>query len=91
MSGELGGGVEANPGLGGQVDDPFGPQHCRESAKHAWQAPGRQDRHAVDDGLTPGDLGAVDGHNRHHHLGVGQDPGGLVGLELYGAQGGVSG
>ena len=54
MSGELGGGVEANPGLGGQVDDPFGPQHCRESAKHAWQAPGRQDRHAVDDGLTPG-------------------------------------
>jgi hypothetical protein len=30
----------------------------------------------------------VDGHDRHHHLGVGQDLGGLVGLELYSAQGG---
>ena len=31
----------------------------------------------------------MDGHDwQHHHLVVGQDPGGLVGLELHGAQGG---
>jgi hypothetical protein len=78
----LGGGVEADPGLVGQVGDSLGPQHRREGAKHAWQAPGRHDRHPVRDDLAPGDLGAVDGHDRHHrHAWVGQDLGGLVGLE----------
>jgi hypothetical protein len=78
---ELGGGVEANPGPVGQVGDPFGPQHPREGAKHAWQTPGRHDGHALGDHLAPGDLGTVDGHDRHHDLGVGQDLGGSVGLE----------
>jgi hypothetical protein len=32
----LGGGVEAKPGPVGQVDDPLGPEHRREGAKHAW-------------------------------------------------------
>jgi hypothetical protein len=36
----FGGGAEADPGLVGQVDDPLGPQHRRELAKHAGQAPG---------------------------------------------------
>jgi hypothetical protein len=71
--------VEANPGPGGQAGDPFGPEHRREGAEHAWQAPGGHDRHPVDDDLAPRDLGAVDGHDRHHHLGVGQDLGGSVG------------
>ena len=31
--------------------------------------------------LAPGDLGAVDSHDRHHHAWVGQDLGGLVALE----------
>jgi hypothetical protein len=31
----LGGGVEANPGLIGQVDDSLGPEYRRELAKHA--------------------------------------------------------
>jgi len=85
----LGGGVEANPGPVSQAGDPLGPQHRRKGAKHARQTPGCHNRHPVDDGLTPGDRGAVDGHGwQHHHLGVGQDPGGLVGLELHGAQGG---
>jgi hypothetical protein len=34
----------------------------------------------------PRDLGAVDGHDRYHHVGVGQDQGGLVGLEQDGLQ-----
>ena len=34
----------------------------------------------------------MDGHDRHHrHARVGQDLGGLVGLELYGAQSGGEG
>jgi hypothetical protein len=35
------------------------------AAKHAWQAPGRHDRHTVHDYLPPGDLGAMDGHDRY--------------------------
>jgi hypothetical protein len=54
---------------------------CLAGAGRARPAP-------VDDDLAPGDLGAVDGHERHHHLGVGQDPGGSVGLEGHRAQGG---
>ena len=42
---ELGGGGEADPGPDGQVGDPFGPEHRRELAEHAWQAPGGHDRH----------------------------------------------
>jgi hypothetical protein len=42
----------------------------------------------LSDDLAPGDLGAVDGHDRHHrHARVGQDYGGLVGLERDGLQG----
>ena len=68
--------VEADSGLLGQVGDPFGPEHRRELAKHAWQAPGRHHRHPVGDHLGPGDLGAMDRHDRHHHRDarVGQDP-----------------
>jgi hypothetical protein len=34
--------------------------------------------------LPPGDLSAVDGHDRyHHHVGVGQDLGGLVSFEFH--------
>jgi hypothetical protein len=62
----LGGGVEADPGLAGQPGDPLWPQHCRELAKHAWQAPGRHHRHTLHDDLSPGHLGAVDGHDRDH-------------------------
>jgi hypothetical protein len=58
--------VEADPGLVGQVGDPLEPQHRWELAKHAWQAPGRHDRHSVGDHLAPGDLGAMDGHDRYH-------------------------
>ena len=87
----LGGGVEANPGPVSQVGDPFGPEHHREGAKHAWEAPGWHDRVPVDDDLAPGDLGAVDGHDRHHHLRVGQNLGGAVSLEGHGAKGGGEG
>jgi hypothetical protein len=46
-------------------------------------APGRHHRHPVGDHLAPGDLGAVDGHDRYHgHARVGQDLGGLVGFEV---------
>jgi hypothetical protein len=73
--------VEANPGPVGQAGDLLGPEHSRQLAKHAWQAPGWHDRHPVDDDLAPGDLDAVDGQDRHHgHPRVGQDLGGLVGL-----------
>jgi hypothetical protein len=64
-----------------------GPQHRRELAQHAWQTPSRHHRHAVHDDLAPRDLDTVDGHDRHHHLGVGEDLGGPVGLEPRGAQG----
>jgi hypothetical protein len=77
--------VEADPGLIGQADDSLGPKYRREGAKHAWQAAGRHDRHPVHDHLAPGDLSAVDSHHRHHHLWVGQNLGGLVGLEPHGA------
>jgi hypothetical protein len=87
----LGGGAEANPGPVGQVGDPLGPQHHRESAQHAWQAPGWHDRYPVNDDLAPGDLEAVDDHDRHHHLRVGQDLGGSVSLERHGPQGGGKG
>jgi hypothetical protein len=80
----LGGGAEANPGPVGQVGDPLGSQHRRESAQHAWQSPGRHDRDTVHDDLASGDLGAMDRHDRHHrHARVGQDLGGLVGLERH--------
>jgi hypothetical protein len=79
----LGGGVEADPGLGGQGGDPFGPQHRREGAEHARQAPGRYHWDTLHDHLAPGNLGAVDGHDRHHRQArVGQDLGGLVGFEV---------
>jgi hypothetical protein len=65
-----------------------GPQHRRKRPQHAWQAPGRHHRHPVCDHLAPWDLGAVDNHDRqHHHARVGQDLGGLVGLERHGLQG----
>jgi hypothetical protein len=41
--------------------------------------------------LPLGDLGAVDGHDRHHHLRVGQNLGGAVSLEGHGAKGGGEG
>jgi hypothetical protein len=67
------GGVEANPGLIGQASESLGPQHGREGAQHAWQPPGRHHRHTVHDHLAPGDLGAMDRHDRHHHhVGIGQ-------------------
>jgi hypothetical protein len=76
------GGVEAVPGLSGQVDDSLGPEYRRELAKHAWQTLGRHDRHPVHDHLAPWNLGAMDSHDRqHHHARVGQDLGSLVGLE----------
>jgi len=84
--------MKANPGLIGQVDDSLGPEYRRELAKHAWQTLGRHDRHPVDDDLAPGDLGAVDGYDRRHgHPRVGQDLGGLVGLEPHGTKGGGEG
>jgi hypothetical protein len=58
------GGVEADPGLVGQAGHPLGPQHRRELAQHAWQPPGRHDRHPVGDHLAPGDLGIMDGQAR---------------------------
>jgi hypothetical protein len=46
-------------------------------ARHAWQAHGRHDRHTVHDYLPPGDLGAMDGHDRYTGTPrVGQDLGG---------------
>jgi hypothetical protein len=48
--------------------------------------------HTVHNDLAPGDLGAVDGHDWHHdHVGVGQDQGGLGGLERHGPHGGGEG
>jgi single-strand DNA-binding protein len=44
--------VEADPRLVGQAGDPLWPQHRRELAKHAWQAPGWHDRHTVHDDLV---------------------------------------
>jgi hypothetical protein len=76
--------VEADPGLVGQEGDPLGPYHRRELTEHAWQAPGRDDRHTVHDYLAPGHLGAMDRHHRHqHHVRVGQHPSGLVSLERH--------
>jgi hypothetical protein len=67
--------VEADPGLVGQGGNPPGRQHRWEGPEHAWQPPGRHHRHTVHDDLAPGDLGAMDSHNwhHHHHVGVGQD------------------
>ena len=59
--------MEANPDLIGQVDDSLRPEYRRELAKHAWQTPGRHDRHPIHDHLAPRDLGTVDGHDRHYH------------------------
>jgi hypothetical protein len=78
------GSAKADSSLVGHGGDPFGPQHPREGAKHAWQPPGRHNGHALGDHLAPGNLGAVDGHDRHNDLGVGQDLGGSVGLKLHG-------
>src|SRR5918994_2726756 len=84
--------AEADPGLIGQGRDPLGPQHRRELAKHAWQTPGRYDRYTLYDDRAPGDLGAVDAHVRHHRYArVGQDHGGLVGLERDGLESGGEG
>jgi len=86
------GGVEADPGLVGQDGDPLGSQHRRELAQHAWQLPGRHNRHTPDDHLAPGDLGAMDSHDRHHHhVGVSHNQGGLIRLERHRAQGGGEG
>ena len=80
--------VEAAPGLVGQVGDPLGPQHRRELAKHAWETLRRYHRHTIHEHLAPGHLGAVNGHDRpHHDVGVGQDLGGSVGLEVDGPHG----
>ena len=70
-----GGSAETDSGLVGHGGDPFGREHRRELAKHAWQAPGRHHRYALHDDLAPGDPGAVDGYDRHHHhhAWVGQD------------------
>jgi hypothetical protein len=67
-----------------------GASNRRELAQHVWQPPGRHHWHTLGEGdyLAPGDLGAVDGHDRHHHhVGVGQDQGGPVGLEGHFLQG----
>jgi hypothetical protein len=56
--------------------------------EHAWQTPGRHPRDTLHDDLAPGDLGTMHGHDRHHgHARVGQDHGGLVGLERHRLQG----
>ena len=83
----LGRSVEADPGLVGQGGDPLGPQHRREGTKHVWQPLGRHHRHALGDHLAPRNLGAVDSHDRHHHVGIGQDLCGLVTLERHDLQG----
>jgi hypothetical protein len=78
------GGVEADPGLVSQAGDALGPEHRREGAKHARQVLSRDHRHTVHDDLALGYLGTMDGHDGHHrHAGVGQDLGGLVGLERH--------
>ena len=80
--------MEADPRLVGQSGDPLGPKHRWKATKHTWQPPGCHHRHPVPDHLAPGNLGAVDGHDRHHHHArVGQDPGGLVSLERHRPQG----
>jgi hypothetical protein len=82
------GSAEADSGLVRHGGDLLGPQGRRELAKHAWQAPGRHDRHTLHDHPAPWDAGAMDGHDRHHHHArVGQDLGGLVGLERHRPQG----
>jgi hypothetical protein len=48
------GSAEVKSGLVGQVGYPFGSQHRREGAKHAWQPQGRQNRHTVYDDLAQG-------------------------------------
>jgi hypothetical protein len=83
------GSAEADSGLVSNGGDPLRPQHRWKSTKHAGQAPGRHHRHALTDDLAPGNLGAVDGHDRqHHHAWVGQRLGGLVGLQRHRPQGG---
>ena len=79
-----GGSAEADSGLTCNRGDPLGSQHRRELAKHTWQPPGRHHRYALHDDPAPGDPGAVDGYDRHHHHAwVGQDLGGPVGLERH--------
>ena len=74
--------MEADPRLVGQSGDPLGPQHRWEGTKHAWQPPGRHHRDTLHNDPAPGDLGAVDSHDRHHRqTRVGQDHGGLVDLK----------
>jgi hypothetical protein len=87
-----GGGVESDPGLVGQLGDPFGPQHGREGEEHAWQALGRHNRDSIHEDLTPGDLGAMNGHDRpHDHARIRQDLDGLVGLPGHRPHGGGKG
>ena len=81
--------METDPRLVGQSGDPLGPQHLWKGTQHAWQTPGRHDRHTVHHDLAPGDLSAMDGHDRHHHhhhVWVSQDESGLVGLKVHYAQ-----
>jgi hypothetical protein len=74
-------------GVVGQAGDPLGPKHRRELAKHAWQTPGRHDRHPAHDDLAPGDQGALDSHDWDDgRAWVRQDLGGLVGLKRHRAQ-----
>ena len=70
-----------------------GPHHRRKAAKHARQTPRRHHGHTLCDDLAPGDLGAMNGHDWHHHhaAGVDQDLGVLVRLAVHRAQGGASG
>jgi hypothetical protein len=61
---------------------------CGQDFQPQDTTPGRHHRHTVCDDLAPGDLDAVDSHDRHHHhhARVGQDLGGLVGFERHRAQ-----
>ena len=68
-------------GLVGQVGDPFGPEHRRELAKHAWQAPGRHHRHPSVTTLPQGTRApwTATTSTRHHTRVRQDDLGGLVG------------
>jgi hypothetical protein len=82
------GGVETDPGLVGQTSDLVGPSTAGSSRS----MPGRRRADTTgtppNDDFASGDLGAMDRHDRHHdHALVGQDLGGLVGLERHHPQG----
>ena len=50
--------METDPPLVGQSGDPHGPQHLWKGTQHAWQTPGRHDRHTVHHDFAPRDLSA---------------------------------